>query len=379
MMERVGLGSYIFAAGKPLSGISLSQGEVIKAEVFNITSPGNAVIRIKGNLIPVESKLPFEVGQILNLRVGEFREGRLSLEFIGYESKADGSIPSENRIQGLIQDLERLLSEDMFNVRTSDIYNLLSRILKALPSGVSLPIEMRIRVEMLLLAVLKTRGEGIHKRLDTLINQVPDTMKNILTENLRTLRITIDSLEDYNLRAAVENTGVLLETKLRHSAEGIPEEKGILTDLKTNLMRLAEEGTIKKTVETILRDIETFQTLSKVTDSFYTFLPLIWKELRDGNISFKRGDNKGKEASFSCRIKLEFERLGGLVTMVTFYNKGFFITFVVEDQGFRRVIEDNKEYLKRLFSERGLDLKAVNVMAGESGASWLDRGIDIRT
>jgi len=66
------------------------------------------------------------------------------------------------------------------------------------------------------------------------------------------------------------------------------------------------------TVDGLLQDIESFQLLSKLTDSFYTFLPIAWKGLKDGEIAFKRNAAGPGGTSHYCLIRLDFEQLGKL-------------------------------------------------------------------
>ena len=112
----------------------------------------------------------------------------------------------------------------------------------------------------------------------------------------------------------------------------------------------------------ILKDIETFQLLSKTTQSFYTFLPVNWQELKDGEIAFKQNKADGKEVSTSCRINLDLQDQGKLVIMVLSHNNEFFVSFRPESEEFKSMLSSNVVRLEEQFTEKGLNLKAVRVL-----------------
>jgi hypothetical protein len=300
-----------------------------------------------------------------------------------------------------------------------------SEILKALPSDInSLPKEVRVQLQNLLQASLKVTGESIQTRLDKFINRLPEGIKNHpFVENLKKdLMVSIERLLQTSIKSVLQDTGIVLEAKLKAVAElfqqmeqsgdmkspsgkqetAIPplnkdatatEQKQSLVqhdttpikkDLKAGLLQLKqlimEEG--KETIKTfsghgltaaqresavrgidgLLKDIETFQLLSKTTDSFYTFLPINWQDLRDGEISFKRGRSDAKGTSYSCRINLDLERFGKLTIMVLIYNREFFVSFTAENPEFQKTLINNVSVLQESFKARGLNLKAVNVL-----------------
>lgn len=309
---------------------------------------------------------------------------------------------------------------------TSKLQNINSEILKALPSDInSLPKEVRMQLQNLLKASLKITGQSIQARLDNFISQLPEGIKNHpLVQNLtKDLTVSIEKLLQTPIKGVLQDTGVALETKLKAIVEmfqqmeysgslkaeaGSQEEVTILPqgkdavahepkqpqlqhditaikkDLKAGLLQLKqlimEEGkeTIKtfsghdltaaqkesavRVIDGLIKDIETFQVLSKTTDSFYTFLPINWQELKDGEVSFKRGRSDAKGISYSCRINLDLERFGKLSVMVIMYNKEFLVCFRAENPAFQAILNNNAKELQDSFIARGLNLKAVNVL-----------------
>lgn len=54
--------------GKP---ITLTPGETIKAEIANILSSGNAVLKIKGELIAAKTQVPLQPGETAFFKVSD--------------------------------------------------------------------------------------------------------------------------------------------------------------------------------------------------------------------------------------------------------------------------------------------------------------------
>ncbi|MDY0039077.1 MAG: hypothetical protein RBS57_02120 [Desulforhabdus sp.] len=167
--------------------------------------------------------------------------------------------------------------------------------------------------------------------------------------------------------------------------------KAVLTQLKTLfdeenrglLDKLAEQSSVSGRTETherlspkelmnaidgLLRDVETFQLLSKVTDSFYTFLPVVWDELKDGDIAFKKPRGGGNEDSYYCVINLNLERFGNLMIMVLMQQKEFFVSFKTGDPPLRSLLSAHTRELQAIFEETGIRLRGVNVLGSEDAS-----------
>ena len=305
------------------------------------------------------------------------------------------------------------------------LQNINSEILKSLPTDInSLPKEIRTQLQNLLQASLKTTGEGIQTRLEGFIKQLPEGIKNHpLVQNLtKDLTVSIEKLLQTSMKGVLQDTGVALEAKLKAIVETfqqmeysenlkakagkqeevtiLPQGKDTVTheqkqplqhdttaikkDLKAGLLQLkqlimeegkeavktfsgydltaAQKESAVRIIDGLIKDIETFQVLSKTTDSFYTFLPINWQELKDGEVSFKRGRSNAKGISYSCRIYLDLERFGKLSVMVMMYNKEFLVSFRAENPAFQAILNNNAKELQDAFIARGLNLKAVNVL-----------------
>lgn len=375
-MVRISPESALFIISNPASkGLILNRGEIIKAEVINILPQNNIILMLKGKILSVKSEVPLEIGQVLTLRVMDpLSDGRIRLQVKGYESTAPGFLKTR------IQELEGMISGGLKGSARKFEF-ILDQILKALPEDTSLlPIEMRTGIADLLLKSLRLRGSLNEKfsLLSGLINREGVGVRLNVEDLLKPVEL------QPSLRPIFENTGVLLETRLKRVLEGESPEEGLSgllkEDLKAILLRLKGEGLINKTVSNIVRDIETFQVLSQVTDSFYTFLPVIWRDLKDGDIMFRREERKTGDKTFTCRINLKLERYGKLSVMVLLNKKNFFLSFVVENPDFKKLIEESRELLQSSFLEKGLNLMVVNVIASDTESPWPEiiEGIDYR-
>lgn len=325
-----------------------------------------------------------------------------------------------------LNELKRLItSDEKAATHTSKLQDLNSQILKALPSDInSLPKEMRMQLQTLLQTSLKITGESIQARLDNFITRLPEGIKSHpIVENIRKeLMVSIEKLLQTPIKSALQDTGVALEAKLKAIAsilqqmeqpeaqeqlmegkkpaelplnkEALPlrpeqrlvqnETAVINKDLKAGLLQMKEllsgegkeaiknvltqdltaaqrEGAVRA-VDGLLKDIETFQVLSKTTDSFYTFLPVSWRELKDGEISFKRGRSDAKGMSYSCKLNLDLERFGKLDIMIMMYRREFFVSFRAENPAFQATLNNNADELNDSFKTRGMNLKAINFL-----------------
>lgn len=464
-------------AGKPLQ---LNIGDLVKAEVVGLLPGGGARLRIDGSIVTAKTELVLQKDAVVFLKVaddGQAGSG-LKLQFAGYATQPEGSGATNNfKETALGQTINQLAKELSDNILPGNVLKdntlvknvlkdtgkgltvslkTLDALLKALPDNINaLPREVRLQLQDLLQASLKTTGQGIQSRFDNFLNrQIPDLFKgHPLVETLKSnLMVTMDKLLNVSLKSVLQDTGVALESKLRDIAEillkmddtqnnlkpnftdkesqaalhgkdnpfvkmdnaqndlkqkdmdkepqqdlhgketltrdlkqndGTYDKFAVNRDLKAGLLKLKqliidEGGELSrnlagltsgpnkaenavKVIDQFLKDIETFQALSKTTDSFYTFLPVNWKELRNGDIVFKRMRKEDPVSPYSCRINLDLERFGELVIMVTMYKRDFFVSLKAANHDFQSVLASNSDKLQETFREKGLNLMAVNV------------------
>jgi len=137
-----------------------------------------------------------------------------------------------------------------------------------------------------------------------------------------------------------------------------------LSERIANAGPLQEEKTVLdqmlKSIDGLLQDVETFQLLSKLTDSFYTFLPFVWKGLKEADIAFKRSGGGPGGRSYYCLVHLELEELGKLEIVAMMAGAEFYVTFKSDHDSFRSVLEAHLNELQEQFAAKGLKLGLVS-------------------
>ena len=390
-------------AGKP---IPLNIGEIVKGDVIDILPSGGVTLKIKDSFITARTDIPLQknTGVMLKVIGTPSSPNELQLQFIGVAEKEDAA-PAE--LKGAA--LNRLLQDFSSGaLRTSLTLEKIEGLLKALPLDVNaIPKEIRLQIQNLLQDSLKSTGQNIQLRLEALFGNLPSALKNQPgMQGLKVdMTVSVDNLVSDGLKGLLMETGVALESKLKAIVELMQKASGELesgpvslskkavdikqlmqaaghgsieNDLKANLLRLKEalvdqaaialqkDAAVLRNATTavdgILKDIETFQLLSRTTESFYTFLPVSWQELKDGEIAFKQNKGEGAVSSFSCRLNLDLQDQGNLIIMVLQHNNDFFVSFRPESEGFKSLLTSNIEHLGEQFKGNGLSLKAVRVL-----------------
>lgn len=322
--------------------LSLKVGDIINAEVIEVMDSGSVSLRIiydsgqKNPVIIAKPNMPLSAGERLLLKVTDLGE-EMRLQLMGMSSKSkanDGTEAIASRIYAMLSDLSnsRLKSEDM---------RLLMRFFRSMP----------------------------------------DVIKSVLPEIaiLSGIMPEIESLNQALLKTSVEGSGVIFESRLKlltvkgmKDAEelAVQDAKGLilkiigkLSDAEViNILKMSgfDHKEMEKTLNRMLRNIEFFQLTSYINDLLYTFLPVSWDGLRDGELILKR-EKGAKGDSFTCRVYLSFERIGRLSASVTLFNRAFYVTFHAEMPDTVEMILSARNLLEKRFIESGLLLNAVNV------------------
>ncbi len=403
-----GLITVVKPTGKP---IPLNIGEIVKGEVMDLLPAGGVTLKIKNSFITARTDIPLQKNSEVMLKVlgTPSSPNELRLQFLGPAEKDQAATQAfkGEAVNKFLQEFsgtgaERLTSEKI------------EGLLKALPSDIgAMPKEIRLQLQTILQESLTSTGQNIQSRLDTLFRDLPTTLKNqpVLQGLKLEVTVSVDKVLSEGLRGLLRDTGVALESKLKAVAELLlqnpkgaaddlevnptstgksaiagdieqllpaADRESIENDLKANLFKLKETlaeqyagvsqkdvavlENVTSDVDSILKDIGTFQLLSKTTESFYTFLPVSWQQLKDGEIAFKQNKEGGSAHSFSCRLKLDLDTLGTLVIMVLIHNNEFFVSFRPDNENFKSLLDSQVEHLDKQFNGKGLNLKSVRVL-----------------
>lgn len=330
--------------------LNLRINDIIKADVLNVFDSGEVSLRImqkngESSIIVAKSDIPLTRGMTVEFRVTA-SDAEIKLQFMGTASDGNKTIGDEAH-ELLPQKVLRMLSEFAGSRLKQEDLNFMEEIFKALPDRV------------------KTSFPEFR------------ALERIMPE--------IEKLSSELLRKSVEDSGILFETKLKRAVQeqdlsGTSERLKILLssgDQKLELFRLKEAlhtteltGALQRAgikpaevagmVDKLIRNVEFFQLTSQVNDAIYTFLPLTWQELKEGELSFKKGrDNRGE--SYTCEINLDLEPAGKLSVAVTLHENSFYLSFYAADQKIKDLISKGKDLLEQRFREAGMSLRVVNI------------------
>ena len=403
-----GLITVVKPTGKP---IPLNIGEIVKGEVMDLLPAGGVTLKIKDSFITARTDIPLQKNSEVMLKVlgTPSSPNELRLQFLGPAEK-DQAATQAFKGEAVNKFLQEFSGEGAERLTSEKIEGLL----KALPSDIgAMPKEIRLQLQTILQESLTSTGQNIQSRLDTLFRDLPTTLKNqpVLQGLKLEVTVSVDKVLSEGLRGLLRDTGVALESKLKAVAELLlqnpkgaadgldvnpnstgksaiagdieqllpaADRESIENDLKANLFKLKETlaeqyaglsqkdvavlKNVTSDVDSILKDIGTFQLLSKTTESFYTFLPVSWQQLKDGEIAFKQNKEGGSAHSFSCRLKLDLDNLGTLVIMVLIHNNEFFVSFRPDNENFKSLLDSQVEHLDKQFNGKGLNLKSVRVL-----------------
>ena len=321
-------------------GFPLRAGEIVTAEVLQ-TGPDNfTTIKVKNSVIDVMTDIPLQKGDSLSLRI-ERQENTIYLRLAGNATE------SANAVKGsaltAFNGIEKLGS-----------------------------------------------GTDAMARVVSLMKMMPQHIQDNLPEIdiVNRFLLQINQLTGKTLQDAFINGGVFFETKLRilalgMEAEGAPSEieagRIIASDLKASLLRLKDtfaspvilqclKDTIRPdefidALNNVLRNIEIHQLQSKLTDTLQFFLPLVWKQLNDGEIILRESD-QGQQGgrSYSCTINLDLERAGKIRVNLLFQGGYVHVNCAMENGEFSRVLRDGADVLEQQFLVSGLRLGNLAVL-----------------
>jgi hypothetical protein len=381
--------------GKP---VSFRIGEIIEAKVLDIFSSGGIALKIKGSVLTAQAEMSLLKDSTVLFKVtGADKQGsELKLQFMGYSDTTvqplTGGTGKDQMLTKLIDDLSGLLSK---NLSSKNVSEAIEQLIKALPSDINtVSKELLVKLQDVLKAGMSRAGENIQTKLDKLMDMLPELLSpgDPLIRSMKNLRedvmIRIDNVLHASLKNALADTGISLEAKLKALVEllqkidqplTLADVSQIKTDLKAQLLQLKEQffttnkGGEAELVNSLLKDIETFQLLSKATDSFFTFLPVIWDELRKGEISFRKNRIDSRVRSFSCRLNLDLESFGELSIIVLMVDRAFSVYMKAEKNDFREILNASLDELHDRFSGSGLLLNNASVIDKELSPEELER------
>jgi hypothetical protein len=404
--------------------VPLRLGEILEGQVVDIFPEGGLTIKVKGGFLPARTGLDFQKDQNIQLKVMTQRgpNGELILQVI--DPKPDSLSLFDKRPvlpdsrQQTIESLTRQVSDligkmtdsggdgvagagngnQALALETNRLNHLLESLLKALPSNVeSVPKTLRAQLQHILQNSLTGMGKDIQERVALLLSHMAEDMNEpLLVPNLKDrLLVSVEEMAANQFKTALENSGVALEAKLKSLSVHPSEALKINKDLKAILLQIKEameqeegvepkNGAIEKMnwfgsnnrgegflsepkifseVNGLLKDLSAFQLLSKISDSFWTFLPVQWQDLKNGDLVFKRRTASNGDVSYSCGIHLDLgDEMGHISVFMVYQFRDFNLTLKVDHPGLKAEVDSHLKDLKENFKSGGLTLRNVSLL-----------------
>ncbi len=347
--------------------LSLKIGEVLEGEVLNLPAGGTVSIRLKNRVLTARTEVPLRQGERLLLRVeGTDREIRLRL-LAGPEQGAEA--------------VRRAVLEALRGLRG---------------------------------ARLGTGGDLAALR--SFLDRLPVPLRERLPEVAALRGFLPETVQGGTMRGLVESSGVLFETKLRllilrHSRADTPERSGpdgpsreepgragaarkgikgeagllkrevsqaVRGDLKGMLLRAKEAlndpgvtarlkgndvraDELVRVIEKLLGKIEYHQLQSRLNETLQTFLPFLWRELKDGELVFRRASRDRCQGEFHCFINLDLEGTGRVSASLLMQSGRFHVRFTAENRAFLDFLKRGSGMLKEQLESAGLGLAGLTI------------------
>ena len=269
------------------------------------------------------------------------------------------------------------------------IANLDSRIVIVTPIGKSIPLKLGeiVKAEIIdILATggitLKIKGNFITAKTEIPLQKDSAAFFRVLSKDNPNKELTLQFMgysdESISKQRYCHKDNAVNRIFQELSATFLKEGRGA-KDFSTVVEKILKALPFDIDIDSLPKDLKVqiqsmFQEKLESTDFFQVFLPFGWKELKDGEIAFKRGDKDGGNCTpYSCRINLDLKSLGKLTIIVLMLNKEFFVSFRLENDKFQSILRSHMGELKDRFNEGGLNLKAINFLDKDSSLDQLEK------
>lgn len=352
--------------GKQTIPIKLIIGEILTAEIMDIFPTGNIQIKINDRILNAQPQreLSFRKGETIYVKVEKpFSDGTIPLRVLSTSEVQQ--IQKASAESEILKEIPAKIFKFIDSIFTSkqqsfENKNFLSTIL-------TLPVEKVPDTEKT--ALLEKLIKIFSDRSSTaeMIKNLIDLLENKeLFEEAQQLKniVLFNEITSETLKKIILNSGVAFEPKLKKVVSEAVNFENIGEDLKIVLNNIIREagyqGNEKLTdrVQQILRQIEGYQVLSKTYQSFFTFLPVLWKDIEGGSFAFKSFKRQGKDYH-TVFVSLKIKDEESLFFVVTMINKSFFISFSGNSET-TRLIRSYEDQLKERFHQAGMIIGGIN-------------------
>jgi len=270
----------------PSKSLFVKSGENIKAQVVDILPNGGIVLRVKGQLVEVQSEIPLQKGNQLLLKI--------------------------------------LPSTDKNNIK----FQLISIVAKK----TSL-------IELSTNLINSLKFKPFFSNISFNSTKITDS---IIQNFISNFKVDLSKFE-----SIIKNTGVLFETKIRKNLD-------VKNDLKFKLLSFLNNDNISPTdkdkIKELIKDIQQYQYLSKITDTFWTFLPLLINDVENSDFIYKKMKKSKKDIHFIL-IPLKLKNVGRIDITIVYFEKNLNITFLSKNKEFLSTLKKDVQTLKKNISD----------------------------
>lgn len=292
----------------------------------------------------------------------------------------------------ILPNTNKALAEVLKNATPKELQNLSqSRDLKSILNSLLTQSSQNPTNDKVLLELLKSNPTL--KALGSATDNIKDLLSNIKSDKnplpiettLKNFLTNIKDLSESALKQKFENSGVFLESKLKHAnPQNIKEI--IANDLKSVLLKAADEISsssnpnkleILKQVDKLLLQIDYHQLLSHLSNSSSLYIPFSWEDMQKGQINLK----KDKDDKFYCDIDLKLKEYGELNIKLALYEKNQLNIHIHSDnKEFKEIIKENISSLRLALTENKItprEIRLFDLTTADSFSPYEDSSTDI--
>lgn len=189
------------------------------------------------------------------------------------------------------------------------------------------PVDIRANLTTILNTITQNPSafsSDVAQNIEQALKEPDANLKNQATNILNNIRATISHLQN--------NEVTQLATKLLEFNDpndlNIERslEKSMVDDMKSNLLKLKEElvnsphpnaARLMEISDKLLTQIDYHQLVSHLSNTSSIYFPFAWDQLQDGQLAFKKGEDK----KFYCEINLTLKDYGELNLLMGIYDK----------------------------------------------------------
>lgn len=227
---------------------------------------------------------------------------------------------------------------------------------------------------------------NITKNINEISKMLPNDEKILPLK--KGLEHFIKDIKHIDLKQNIKNSGVFLESKLHDLSQGgnLPD-KLKNEDIKAILLKIKNSDTLKNnqslqsTVDKTLTQIHAVQTNAYISQTFLSYIPFSWDELKDGTLSMAKLQEK---EAFNCKIELVLEHYGKVDILMLFHKDKLSLKMDIIDDALKKKLKKHGVELENELKDLGYETNIFFSNLSKKGydTQEMDKtqmGVDIKT